>query len=49
MQEIDAMKLAIGEQGRHLRAGADAAGRGASRAIHEHMGMHMNMSNGMKK
>ena len=42
------MKLAIGEPGSDLRARTDASGVGAGRRRH-HMGMHMNMSAGMKK
>jgi hypothetical protein len=48
MQEIDAMTLAIGDK---VSTSAAAPTQAASvpAADHQQMGMHMNMSNGMKK
>ena len=48
MQEIDAMKLAIGDKV-STSAAAPTQAASAPAADHQQMGMHMNMSNGMKK
>lgn len=50
MQEIDAMKLAIGDQvSRSAPAPTQAGLAPLPAAEQHHMGMHMNMSDGMKK
>ena len=46
MQEIDAMKLAIGEK---VSTSAPAPTQATSAAENHHMGMHMDMPAGMKK
>ena len=49
MQEIDAMKLAIGEKVSSAAPAPTQPAAVPATANHDHMGMHMDMSNGMKK
>ena len=49
MQEIDAMKLAIGDKVSTSAPAPTQPTAALAAANHDHMGMHMDMSNGMKK
>jgi Domain of unknown function (DUF305) len=49
MQEIDAMKLAIGGKVATSAPAPTQPTAAPATADHDHMGMHMDMSNGMKK